>query len=543
MKVSDALVTELARQGVKYIFGVPGEENLDLLDSISRSHIPFVLTRHEQAAGFMAATIGRLTGKAGVALSTLGPGATNLATAAAYATLGAMPAIFITGQKSNAFRKQGAFQIVDTVGMFKPLTRFSASIASEKMLTPLLKKAFAVAEGERPGAVHLELPENIAAMDFPKPDKTPILTPLPVPPNTHALVSAAKALLRAKRPVLLIGMRANTPSVARELTLFIQETGIPFVTTQMGKGVVREDHPLYLGTTAVTSGDYVHTLLGEADTVLCVGHETVEKPPFVIKNGNPLVIHLNVARAGNEPVYIPRIEVVGDIATGLRMLKESLKGENEWEQGWFTNGQRETETCTKEKSSSPHFPLLPQRIVADIRSAMPETGIVTLDNGMCKLWFARSYRALGLHTLLLDNALATMGAGLPSAIAAKLVHPKRKVLTVCGDGGFMMSSQELETAVRLKLDLVIVVIRDNGFGMIQWKQEADGFKKFGLSYGNPDFAAYARSFGAKGHRVTQAKEFLPLLTKALGEKGVSLIDVPVDYSENAKVFTKLTKKL
>lgn len=543
MKASDALVAELKRQEVKYIFGVPGEENLDLLDSISRSRIPFIVTRHEQAVGFMAATIGRLTGKAGVALSTLGPGATNLATAAAYATLGAMPAVFITGQKSNAYRKQGAFQIVDTVKMFKPLTRFSSSIASAGILSSLARKAFSVAEGERPGATHLELPENIAAGEMAKPEMTPLSVKVPVPPKKSSLVSATKALLQARRPAILIGMRANTPAIAQELSLFIQETGIPFATTQMGKGVVREDHPLYLGTTAVSDNDSVHAILDNADIILCVGHDTTENPPFVRKKEGSRLVHLNFTKAGNEPVYDPEIEVVGDIVLGLQALREELAGKKQWEPAWFREGKKEMDARIGERADSPRFPLFPQRIVADVRSAMPGNGIVTLDNGMYKLWFARSYRALGLHTLLLDNALATMGAGFPSAIAAKLVYPKRKVLAVSGDGGFLMSGQELETAVRLKLDLVVVVIRDNGFGMIKWKQEADGFKDFGLSYGNPDFVTYAKSFGARGYRVTRTKEFLPLLKKALGQKGVSLMEVPVDYSENAKVFTKLVKKL
>ena len=542
MKASDAFVAELKRHGVNRIFGLPGEENLDLLDSIARFRIPFIVTRHEQAAGFMAATVGRLTGKTGVALSTLGPGATNFTTPSAYANLGAMPVLFITGQKSNAFRKQGNFQIIDAVKMFTPLTKFSASIETADTLVPLVRQALATAERERPGAVHLELPENIASENAPKIPEAPTTKETPVCPNSTTLASAVKTLHGAKRPVILIGMHANQSSIAKELALFIEETGIPFVTTQMGKGVMREDHPLYLGTTAITSGDCVHTLIHNADVVLCVGHDVIEKPPFVRRGAMPVLIHLSFSKAGNEPVYAPEIEVVGDIALGLQALRGELAGKKSWESVWFSEGKKEMDARIGEQGDSPLFPLLPQRIVADVRNAMPENGIVTLDNGMYKLWFARSYRAFLPNTLLLDNALATMGAGLPSAIASKLVYPKRKVLAVCGDGGFMMSSAELETAVRLRLDLVVVVIRDDGFGMIQWKQQAEGLKKFGLSYSNPDFALYAKSFGAKGYRVTKTKEFLPLLKKALGQKGVSLIEVPVDYSENAKVFTKLVKQ-
>ena len=426
--------------------------------------------------------------------------------------------------------------------MFKPLTRFSASIGSAERVVPLARKAFATAEGERPGATHLALPENIASAETAKPETTSLPVRGPVPPNKRSLLLAVKVLRGARRPVILIGMRANTPAISRGLSAFIQETGIPFATTQLCKGSVREDHPLYLGTTAVTDNDCVHAILNNAYLIPCVGHENTEKPPFVRQKGGPQVIHMNFTVAGSEPIYIPDSEIVGDIALGLRELRKHLAGKKPWEPAWFREGKREMDTRIGECVDSPRFPLLPQRIVADVRSAMPENGIVVLDNGMYKLWFARNYRAFLPNTLLLDNALATMGAGLPSAIAAKLLYPKRKVLAVSGDGGFIMSSQELETVVRLKLDLVVVIIRDDGFGMIQWEQEMKGFKQFGLSYGNPDFPAYAGSFGAKGYRVTKTGEFLPLLKKTLGQKGVSLIEVPVDYSENARVFTKLVKQ-
>jgi acetolactate synthase-1/2/3 large subunit len=542
MKSSDLFVHALEKEGVRYVFGVPGEENLDFLESLRTSGIQMIITRHEQAAGFMAATIGRLTGKAGVCLSTLGPGATNFVTASAYAQLGGMPMMMITGQKPIKRSKQGSFQIVNTVEMFKPLTKFSRQIITGGMVPATVRKAFKTAEEERPGAVHLEFPEDIAAeevTDAEAFDVNPVRRPIA---EGKSIQKALEMIEAAKHPLILIGAGANRKLTSKMLTEFIEKTGIPFFNTQMGKGVVDERSPLFLGTAALSDGDYLHCAIDKADLILNVGHDVIEKPPFIMrKNDGRKVIHINFFAADVDPIYFPHHEVIGDIANAIWQLKEKVTPQKSWDFSYFKKIKDQIEAHIAEKDKSDSFPILPQRLVAEVRAAMPEDGILCLDNGMYKLWFARHYKAYQPNTILLDNALATMGAGLPSAMAAKLTFPERAVVAVCGDGGFMMNSQELETAVRLKMNLVVLLLNDNAFGMIQWKQDGMGLPSFGLNYGNPDFVKYAESYGAKGHRLAKSGDLKGLLQKTLKEGGVHLIEVPIDYSENARVLTKELK--
>ncbi len=536
MKASDLLVKALEAEGVEYIFGIPGEENLDLLESLRNSNITLIITRHEQAAGFMAATYGRLTGRAGVCLSTLGPGATNFVTAAAYAQLGAMPMIMITGQKPIKKSKQGHFQIVDVVGMMKPLTKFAKQIVSAHAIPSTVREAFRVADEERPGAVHLELPEDIAAEETEA-------TVLPIN-RTRRAVAEAKAIAQAvhmisaaKHPLILVGAGANRKLVSKTLGKFITKTGIPFFTTQMGKGVIDERHPLYLGTAALSANDFLHCAIERADLIINVGHDVVEKPPFIMKPDGAKVIHLNFLSAKVDEVYFPTLEVIGDIGNALWQITEQLQPQSHWDFVYFQKVKAQLDAHLQRDVTDERFPIIPQRIVAEVRAALPSDGILTLDNGMYKLWFARYYPAYERNTILLDNALATMGAGLPSAMAAALLNRDKKIIAVCGDGGFMMNSQELETAVRLGLNITVLILNDSGYGMIKWKQDAGGFSSFGLDFGNPDFVKYAEAYGAHGHRVTQTNELGALLQKTLATPGVHLIDVPIDYSENERILT------
>ncbi len=542
-KASDLIVQCLESEGVKYIFGIPGEENLDLLDSLSRSEqIQLILTRHEQSAGFMAATYGRLTGKVGVCLSTLGPGATNLVTAGAYAYLGGMPLLMITGQKPIRRSKQGRFQILDVVGMMSPLTKFTHQLASADNIPSRVREAVRLAEEEKPGAVHLELPEDVAADET---DNTPIPASLIRRPlaEEKAIRAAVSKMEAAKSPVLVIGAGANRKMTARVLYQLIEKTGIPFVTTQMGKGVVDESHPRFLGNAALSSGDFVHRALESADLIINVGHDVIEKPPFFMVRGGTEVIHINFRSAEVDPVYFPQIEVVGDIANAVWQIKQEIIVQPTWDFSRLLAIREANEAHLKVGADDDRFPMYPQRLVADLRKIMPADGIVTLDNGVYKLWFARNYKAHMPNTVLLDNALATMGAGLPSAMAARLVHPDKPIVAVCGDGGFMMNSQELETAVRLGLHIVVIILRDDAYGMIRWKQSNMKFGDFGLTYGNPDFVKYAESYGALGHRVNSAAEFAPLVQKCLSEPGVHLIDCPVDYTENDYILNHEIKEL
>jgi len=531
MKASDLFIKALENEGVQYIFGVPGEENLDVLDSLSRSSIRLILTRHEQAAGFMAATVGRLTGKAGVCLATLGPGATNLVSAAAYAQLGAMPMVMVTGQKPIKTSKQGQFQIIDVVDMMTPITKFTRQIVSAASIPSRVREAFRLAEEERPGAAHLELPEDIAREET---DEQPLSASYTRRPLTeHKAVRHATQLLEeAQKPLLIIGAGANRKLTAKMLRAFVDQWNIPFITTQMGKGVVDERHPLFLGNAAVSAHDFPHRAIEASDLILNVGHDAVEKPPFIMTTGERKVVHINFASAQVDPVYFPHVELVGDIANSIWQLNKSLSGSISWDHRSVLRARDANNAHLLEGADDSRFPVLPQRLVADVRAVMPDDGVIALDNGVYKIWFARNYRAHCPNTVLLDNALASMGAGLPSAMGAKIVFPDKKVMAICGDGGFMMNAQELETAVRLNLDLVVVILNDHAYGMIKWKQSHMGFDTFGLDFGNPDFVTYAHAYGASGHRLEQTSELAPLLLRCLDAGGVHLVDVPVDYSEN-----------
>ncbi len=541
MKASDLFVKALEAEGVEYIFGIPGEENLDLLESLRSSTIRLILTRHEQAAGFMAATYGRLTGKAGVCLSTLGPGATNLVTAAAYAQLGAMPLMMITGQKPIKSSKQGRFQIVDVVQMMQPLTKYTHQIASGDNIPSRVREAFRISEEERPGAAHLEFPEDVAVEE----------TSTPLMPRSRArravaerkaIAGAIEMIEKARHPLLLIGAGANRKSTSQSLSHFIEATGIPFFSTQMGKGVVDERHPLFLGNAALSSDDFLHRAIESADLIINAGHDVVEKPPFFMRPGGFAVIHVHFSPATVDPVYFPQQEVVGDIANSIWQILQGIEPQPTWDFSRFMQIKAHVEDHLRLCTDSPAFPICPSRLVADVRKAMPSDGIIALDNGVYKIWFARNYKAHQPNTVLLDNALASMGAGLPSAMAAGLVFPERRVMAICGDGGFMMNSQELETAVRLKMDLVVLILRDDAYGMIKWKQTGMGFETFGLDFGNPDFVRYAESYGARGHRLESAGRLRPLLEECHQAGGVQVIDCPVDYTDNDRILNREIKE-
>ena len=538
MNSAELFVKCLESEGVKYIFGVPGEENLLLLQAIKNSSINFIVTRHEQTAGFMAATIGRLTGIPGVCLSTLGPGATNLVTSAAYAQLGGMPTLFITGQKPIKKSRQGNFQMINTVEMFKPITKSTKQIINGEMIPTMVREAFRLAKVERPGAVHLELPEDVAEE---------IVTGTPIT-NNHtrrpiaeekAIKQAVELIEKSKHPLVLIGAGANRKRTSQVLTEFIDKTGIPFFTTQMGKGVVTEKHPQYLGTAALSENDYIHCDINKADLIINIGHDTIEKPPFIMgKEDKRKVIHINFFPAIVDQIYFPQHEVVGDIANTVFQIGALISKQKEWDFSYFYKMQKYLNSHFQLITKEDRFPYSPQQIVKIIRQNVSEKDIVTLDNGMYKIWFARNYHTLKQNTLLLDNALAAMGAGLPSAMAAKIIFPEKRVIAICGDGGFLMNSQELETANRLKLNLTTIVLCDKAFGMIKWKQQSMGLDDFALSFGNPDFVLLAKSYGANGYRVEKIGDLKKCLEKTFNKKGVNLIEVPIDYSDDYRILVK-----
>jgi acetolactate synthase-1/2/3 large subunit len=542
-KASDLFIECLEEEGCEYIFGVPGEENLDFLDSLSRSKkIKLILTRHEQGAGFMAATYGRHTGKTGVCIATLGPGATNFVTAAAYATLGGMPMFMITGQKPIKKSKQGRFQILDVVSMMGPITKYAHQMASSDNIPSRVRECYRLAEEEKPGAVHIELPEDIADEHT---DSRPLKRSIARRPSAEpkAVRQAVERIEKAKAPVLVIGAGANRKLTGRMLLQFVEKTGIPFLTTQLGKGVIDERHPKFLGCAALSAGDFVHRAVEDSDCIINIGHDVIEKPPFFMREGGPDVIHVSTKSAEVDPVYFPSIEVIGDIANAIWQMKEDITPNRSWNFDHMLAYRKAEVEHTDKLAADERFPIFPPHLVREVRAALPDDAIICLDNGVYKIWFARGYTAYRPNTVLLDNALATMGAGLPSAMMSSMLYPERKVMAICGDGGFMMNSQEMETAVRLKLNMTVLILNDNSYGMIRWKQANMGFQDWGLTYGNPDFVKYAEAYGAIGHRVESAAHLKELLAHTRDTPGVHLIDCPVDYCENDQILNKDIKEL
>ena len=540
MKASDIFVKALENEGVKYIFGIPGEENIDILDSLKNSSIELILTRHEQGAGFMAATYGRLTGKVGVCISTLGPGATNLVTPAAYATLGGMPMMMLTGQKPIKTSKQGRFQIIDVVHMMKPLTKYSKQVVNANNIASMVRDSFKIAQQEKPGAVHIELPEDIASEEVDLSLFDVVKSYYPVS-DRRVIQKASKMIEKAKRPLLLIAAGANRTRISESLEAFVNVTKIPFFTTQMGKGVIDETHPYYLGTAALSKDDYLHCAIDKADLIINVGHDVTEKPPFFMEKGGQKVIHVNFSSSDVDDTYFPQLDVLGDISENMMQLCKQITIQEHWDFDYFLRVKEEIRVHIEKYFKDERFPILPQKVVKTVRDVLDKEDIVTLDNGVYKIWFARNYKCYAPNTMLLDNALATMGAGLASAIAAKMVYPTKKVISVTGDGGFMMNAQELETAIRLNIDLVIIVLNDASYGMIKWKQEGMGLENYGLDFSNPDFVLHAESYGAKGYRPNSVEEFVTTLKKVINAKGIHLIDLSVDYSVNHEILNELLK--
>lgn len=446
--------------------------------------------------------------------------------------------LMITGQKPIKKNKQGLFQIIDVVHMMKELTKYSKQVVNGNNIAAMVRESFKVASQERPGAVHIELPEDIAREEVGE-ELFPVHRPRYAVAREESLHDALEMLYASKMPLVLIGAGANRTRISTEMKAFIDKLGIPFFMTQMGKGVIDEFHPLCLGTAALSDNDYLHCAIERADVILNVGHDTIEKPPFLMYQGGTKVIHINFYPSSVDDTYFPQLDVIGDIACNLNAMTKLSEQKAYWDFSYFMRIKDESQAHIVKYFKDERFPILPQRVVKEIRDVLPKDGILALDNGVYKIWFARNYKCFMPNTLLLDNALATMGAGLASAMAAKIVHPNKKVIAVCGDGGFMMNSQEMETAVRLKLDLVVIILNDNAYGMIKWKQEGMGFERFGLDYSNPNFVQYAKSYGAQGYKPTSCSEFCTILKQSLDAKGVHLIDLAVDYSLNHSILNEL----
>jgi len=531
MNTAELLVRCLENEGVRYIFGLPGEENLQVLEALRQSSIQFITTRHEQGAAFMADVYGRLTGQAGVCLSTLGPGATNLMTGVADANLDGAPLVAITGQVGTDRMHIESHQYLDLVAMFAPVTKWNTQIVRPSNTPEIVRRAFKVAETEKPGAVHIDLPENIAAMPalgepLNKGDLEKTFAAF------RSIEQAAAAIAQAENPLILAGNGVIRANASEALTKFATQLNIPVANTFMGKGVIPCSHPLALWAVGLQQRDYISCGFDHTDLVIAIGYDLIEYSP---KKWNPHgdipILYIGSTPAEIDSSYIPMVEVVGDISDSLREIlrRTDRQGKPEpYAVQLGANIRADYEQYAQDDS----FPMRPQKLIYDLRRVMAPEDIVISDVGAHKMWMARQYHCDRPNTCIISNGFAAMGIAIPGALAAKLVYPQRKVVAVTGDGGFMMNAQELETALRVGTPFVTIIFNDGGYGLIEWKQQSHSIPPAFVHFGNPDFVKLAESMGLKGYRIESCFDLIPTLKTALEQDVPAVIDCPVDYREN-----------
>ncbi len=544
MKASDLFVRCLEMEGVERIFGVPGEENADMMMSLLDSKIEFVLCRHEQGAAFMADAYGRLTGKAGVCLATLGPGATNLVTGIADANMDRAPLVAIIGQASTGRLHKESHQNMDSIAMFRPITKWAHSVYDAENIPELVRKAFKLAEAEKPGATVLELPEDIAKEKTSREPLTPIKTRRPAADH-KAIAQAVELIGEARNPIILAGNGTVRKRAAKQLQRLAHKAGIGVVNTFMGKGAVPMSDEHCLFTMGLQGRDYINLAMDEADLVIAAGYDLVEYSPEFWNHGEKKIIHIDFDPAEIDDAFPVTVDIASDVADALWQINEQLNVRFGDKLPLFDIKQRAKlrsailDDFGQEKDDK-GFPMKPQRILWDVRQALGPADILLSDVGAHKMWISRYYQCEDANTCLISNGFCTMGFALPGAIGAKFAHPDRKVMAICGDAGFLMNVQELETAVRLKVPLVCMVWCDGEYGLIKWKQQNQfNGRHSDLAFTNPDFELLAKSFGMWGRAVTGPGQLAGVLEEALAQDGPALIGVPVDYGEN----TKLTKRL
>jgi acetolactate synthase-1/2/3 large subunit len=536
MTAAELLVKCLENEGVEYIFGVPGEENIDVMDALLDSPIKFVTTRHEQGAAFMADVYGRLTGRAGVCLATLGPGATNLITGVADANMDRAPLVAIAGQGATTRLHKESHQILDLVSMFQPITKYATQVLTPDIVPEIVRKAFKVAQTEKPGCCFIDFPENIAEM---KVAGKPIEVQAaynPMAPD-HKIEEAARLINQAKFPVVLAGNGVIRQGATESLRSFVDLLRLPVANTFMAKGVVPFSDELFLGTIGLKARDIPWFAFDKADCVICVGYDMVEYHPDMWNpNAEKVIIHVDAQPAEVDACYKVATGLLGDIGQSLRgiALRTKPRAENP-----FKAIRKAVIDDRAQYAEDQGFPVKPQKILWDLRQALGQSDIVISDVGAHKMWTSRMYKAEQPNTCIISNGFASMGIGVPGALAAKLAYPERKVVTVTGDAGFMMNSQEIETALRMKTPFVILIWNDSEYGLITWHQLRHFGRPSHIEFKNPDFVKYAESFGAKGYRIEKTADLLPTLKKALADEVVAIIDCPVDYSENMKLTQRL----
>ncbi|MGI8713278.1 MAG: acetolactate synthase large subunit [Solirubrobacteraceae bacterium] len=540
-KASDVFVECLESEGVPYVFGIPGEETLDLNESLSDSAVQFIPVRHEQGGAYMADAYGRLTGRAGVCLGTLGPGATNLVTAVADAFLDRSPLVALTGQSDLERMHKESHQYIDLIAILRPVVKWNARVSSPEIIPEVVRKAFKVAESEKPGSTHLELPEDVMGRPLDAGGRGPLPRHAPVQPEPgmKELQRATEIIMAAEHPIILAGNGAIRTHASRALRAFVHTTGIPVAETFMAKGLLDYEDPHALGTVGLQSRDYAMAGFDDADVVISVGYDLVEHAPVHWNpNADKRIVMIDTVAAEIDEFFMPAVELIGDIAHVLarlaagcsRRLSEPPESDRLRELVIGALGEARSDT---------HFPLRPPRVLADIRDALGRSDLLVSDVGLHKLWIGRMFPAHEPGTVLIANGLAGMGFALPTAIAAKLVNPSRKVVTVSGDGGFLMNCQELETAVRLKTPIVNVIWENQQFGSIVWKQDKKFGRHFGVDFGPTDFVKLAEAFGAPAWRCASADEFSQRLRHALSLDLPSVIVVPIDYSVDVAISREL----
>lgn len=536
MNAAQLLVQCLESEGVDTIFGIPGEENIDVMDALLESRIRFVTTRHEQGAAFMADVYGRLTGRAGVCLATLGPGATNLITGVADANMDRAPVVAIAGQGATTRMHKESHQILDLVSLFHPITKFASQIREPEIVPEIVRKAFKVAQSEKPGACFFELPENVAAMVVEK-RPIPVQVPLRSVSQQEKIEEAAQVIRAASCPLILAGNGVVRQNDAKALQAFAEALNVPVANTFMAKGVLAFSHPLSLGTIGMKSRDLPWFAFERADVVICIGYDMVEYPPeYWNPDGDKTIVHIDAQMAEVDEHYVVETGVLGDIGEALDAIATRLEPRPDLP---FAALRQAIVADRSEHAQDTGFPLKPQRILYDLRAALEPEDIVVCDVGAHKMWTARMFQAEQPNTCIISNGFASMGIAVPGAIAAKLVHPQRKVVALTGDAGFMMNSQEIETALRLRTPIVILIWTDSEYGLITWHQLRHFGRPSHTAFNNPDFVRYAESFGAKGYRIDSAAALLPTLRQALQDNTVSIIDCPVDYAENMLLTRRL----
>ena len=540
MNSAQLFVKCLENEGVEVMFGIPGEENLDVMDALLDSDIKFITTRHEQGAAFMADVYGRLTGKAGVCLATLGPGATNLVTGVADANMDHAPLVAIAGQAGTTRLHKESHQVLDLVNLFRPLTKYATQILEPEIVPEVVRKAFKLAQVEKPGACFIDFPENIAAMPV---DGEPLhvqaaAAPSPAP---HKVKQAAKIISGARFPIIMAGNGVVRAGASEMLITFAEVLNIPVATTFMAKGAIPSSHPLSLATVGLQSHDYVSCGFDRADVIICVGYDVVEYHPHLWhKTRDRKIVHIDTLPAEVDAHYIVAAGLVGDIGGSLTAVMRETTPHH----GQDFSGLRDVIMADLAwQADAGDFPLKPQRIIHDLRLALDDDDVAIVDVGAHKMWMARMYRAERPNTCIISNGFASMGIAVPGAMAAAYALPGRKVVAVTGDAGFLMNSQEIETAMRLGTPFVVLVWNDGAYGLIEWKQMVEFKRASHITFRNPDLVKYAESFGAKGYRIERAEQLLPMLKQALSEETVSIIDCPVDYSENLKLTEKLGEKV